>query len=190
MNAFSSQREAPPEVEWWDEPILGSTSYDAVLEGTDKIEDPTGPITFYVQHPVQIQPPWEKKKVEPQALKLTKRVRLPPCLGTGWVALLTDYGTFSRAGGEEDEEATSYGRAPRPPGSSPHGSHPARRPQRYMLRSLASYICTFPDPDSTSCLTSSVAQEPHEGPRQRRHPRSHAGRGQGPTSGRESAAGP
>lgn len=74
------QREAPPEVEWWDEPLLVDSSYSSATtpSGMDKIEggngqDPARPITIYVQHPVQIVAPWEKKKIEAQPLKLTKK---------------------------------------------------------------------------------------------------------------------
>lgn len=70
------KREPPPAVEWWDELLLGAESYDVLEAGTSLVDNPQGPITYFVQHPVQILPPWEKRKVEPQALKLTKKVRL------------------------------------------------------------------------------------------------------------------
>jgi hypothetical protein len=70
------KREPPPVVEWWDELLLGAESYDVLEQGTSQVDNPQGPITYFVQHPVQILPPWEKRKVEPQALKLTKKVGL------------------------------------------------------------------------------------------------------------------
>jgi len=69
--SLNSQRDAPPECEWWDEPLLPTKAYDDLT----KIESEDSPITIYVQHPVQIAAPWEKKKVEIRPLMLTKKVR-------------------------------------------------------------------------------------------------------------------
>lgn len=66
------QRDAPPECEWWDEPLLPTKAYDDLT----KIESEDSPVTIYVQHPVQIAAPWEKKKVEIRPLMLTKKVSL------------------------------------------------------------------------------------------------------------------
>lgn len=68
---FFLQRDAPPECEWWDEPLLPTKAYDDLT----KIESDDSPITIYVQHPVQIAAPWEKKKVEIKPLMLTKKAR-------------------------------------------------------------------------------------------------------------------
>ncbi|KAK7719109.1 U4/U5/U6 small nuclear ribonucleoprotein prp3 [Botryosphaeria dothidea] len=60
---------APPEVEWWDEGLVGS-EYDldkAKLEGSDSI------VTIYVQHPVLLEPPQEKRTVDLKPLPLTKK---------------------------------------------------------------------------------------------------------------------
>lgn len=65
------RREAPPECEWWDEPLLTDQKYTD-LSKIDS-DDPLGPINFYVQHPVQIAAPWEKRKVEIRPLMLTKK---------------------------------------------------------------------------------------------------------------------
>ncbi|EKG21186.1 protein of unknown function DUF1115 [Macrophomina phaseolina MS6] len=60
---------APPEVEWWDEGLVGS-EYDlekAKLEGPDSI------VTIYVQHPVLLEPPQEKRAAGLKPLPLTKK---------------------------------------------------------------------------------------------------------------------
>lgn len=51
----------PPDIEWWDENLVGGSSYDAIDDPKNlKIDTPDSIITIYVQHPVQIQPPQEK----------------------------------------------------------------------------------------------------------------------------------
>jgi U4/U6 small nuclear ribonucleoprotein PRP3 len=70
------QREAPPDIEWWDEPLLPSKSYDDLATNAAKISTDDSPITIYVQHPVQIAAPWDKKKVEARPLMLTKKANL------------------------------------------------------------------------------------------------------------------
>ncbi|CDZ98607.1 Putative u4/u6 small nuclear ribonucleoprotein [Phaffia rhodozyma] len=67
------RREPPPEVEWWDEPLLTNKTYDDVEASKTKIDAEDSPITPFVQHPIQIQAPWDKKKVEPRPLMLTKK---------------------------------------------------------------------------------------------------------------------
>ncbi|KAF2455210.1 pre-mRNA processing factor 3-domain-containing protein [Lineolata rhizophorae] len=60
-----------PEVEWWDEGLVGGPAYpeapqDARIEADDSI------ITVYVQHPVLMAPPQEKNAPAPKAMYLTK----------------------------------------------------------------------------------------------------------------------
>ncbi|KAG8989264.1 hypothetical protein FRB93_003704 [Tulasnella sp. JGI-2019a] len=74
------RREAPPEVEWWDETLLPNKTYDDITFTDDKadlsktlIRTKNSPITEYVQHPIPIPAPYERNKVELKPLKLTKR---------------------------------------------------------------------------------------------------------------------
>ncbi|EOD44470.1 U4 u6 small nuclear ribonucleo protein [Neofusicoccum parvum] len=59
---------APPEVEWWDEGLVGS-EYN--LEKA-KFEGPDSIVTIYVQHPVLLEPPQDKKNPGLKPLPLTK----------------------------------------------------------------------------------------------------------------------
>lgn len=54
--------------------MLPSGTYEDVANGSTSVADPEGPIKIYVQHPVQIAAPWDKKKVEARPLMLTKKV--------------------------------------------------------------------------------------------------------------------
>lgn len=60
---------APPEVEWWDEGLVGSdyNLENAKLEGSDSI------VTIYVQHPVLLEPPQDRKNPGLKPLPLTKK---------------------------------------------------------------------------------------------------------------------
>ncbi|OJD37030.1 u4 u6 small nuclear ribonucleoprotein [Diplodia corticola] len=60
---------APPAVEWWDEGLVGS-EYD--MEKA-KLDSPDSIITLYVQHPVLLEPPQEKKNPGLKPLPLTKK---------------------------------------------------------------------------------------------------------------------
>eukprot|EP00775_Hariotina_reticulata_P001133 gene1133-1471_t len=51
----------PPEVEWWDKPLLGVMQLRL------------GKITCYIEHPVPLEPPAAGPPPAPQPLKLTKR---------------------------------------------------------------------------------------------------------------------
>lgn len=62
-----------PNVEWWDQVLLVSGSYDDVTEEGPNIKP--NKITIYIQHPVPIEPPSEAPPPPPQPLKLTKKVR-------------------------------------------------------------------------------------------------------------------
>lgn len=69
-----SQREAPPDAEWWDVPLLPSKSYGDLTEGLAalNIRNDSSPITLYVQHPIPIPAPGEKDAAPLKPLMLTK----------------------------------------------------------------------------------------------------------------------
>ena len=64
----------PPEIEWWDEGIIAGSDYSLVdtLNGL-KIDTPDSVITAYVQHPVALEPPQEKKMPAPKPMYLTPK---------------------------------------------------------------------------------------------------------------------
>ena len=71
-----SQREAPPDAEWWDRSLLPNKTYDDVNNGIANlnIRSPDSVITIYIQHPIPLPPPGEKAgKPEPKPLKLTTK---------------------------------------------------------------------------------------------------------------------
>ena len=64
----------PPDMEWWDEGIVAGTDYSQIdapmglkIDTTDSI------ITIFVQHPVAIEPPQEKKMPPPKPMFLTPK---------------------------------------------------------------------------------------------------------------------
>ncbi|ODQ67871.1 PRP3-domain-containing protein [Nadsonia fulvescens var. elongata DSM 6958] len=64
----------PPLAEWWDEPYLKNKTYDDLdNESNLKIVTEDSEITFYVNHPIPIQAPWEKHLPPPKPLYLTKK---------------------------------------------------------------------------------------------------------------------
>lgn len=66
--------EAPPDVEWWDEGLLDSKTYDTINDpSTLKINTPDSIITEYIQHPVQLEPPQEKNAPPPKPMFLTAK---------------------------------------------------------------------------------------------------------------------
>ncbi|RFU34542.1 hypothetical protein B7463_g1830, partial [Scytalidium lignicola] len=66
--------EAPPDVEWWDEGLLDSKSYDTIDDPTAlKIDTPDSVITEYIQHPVQLEPPQEINAPPPKPMFLTAK---------------------------------------------------------------------------------------------------------------------
>jgi U4/U6 small nuclear ribonucleoprotein PRP3 len=77
------RRQPPPEVEWWDAPLLRNGTYEdldadgGVREGTT-IYDEGGEgrlVTLaFVQHPIPIPAPWEGKEPQARGLMLTKKV--------------------------------------------------------------------------------------------------------------------
>ncbi|KAH8816286.1 pre-mRNA processing factor 3-domain-containing protein [Xylogone sp. PMI_703] len=66
--------EAPPDVEWWDEGLLDSKTYDTIDDPTTlKIDTPDSVITEYIQHPVQLEPPQEANAPPPKPMFLTAK---------------------------------------------------------------------------------------------------------------------
>lgn len=65
----------PPLIEWWDKPYIRARLYN---EFKDKkldffLEHEDAPVSIYIQHPVPVQPPWEKHTVQEKAMFLTKK---------------------------------------------------------------------------------------------------------------------
>ncbi|KAF2877942.1 pre-mRNA processing factor 3-domain-containing protein [Massariosphaeria phaeospora] len=64
----------PPDVEWWDEGILEEKSYDCIDNPAKiKIESPDSIITIYVQHPVLLKAPQDKRLIETKPMYLTSK---------------------------------------------------------------------------------------------------------------------
>ncbi|KAI9599557.1 pre-mRNA processing factor 3-domain-containing protein [Syncephalis fuscata] len=63
----------PPDVEWWDEPLLINRTYDDVGLGQLLLAGEGSAITQYVQHPVPIPGPQDLKPVAPRPLMLTTK---------------------------------------------------------------------------------------------------------------------
>lgn len=61
----------PPDVEWWDEGLISTKSYDPSLKNL-KLEGEDTIVTRYIQHPVLLQPPQEKNAPPPKPMYLTK----------------------------------------------------------------------------------------------------------------------
>ena len=72
---YRTQREPPPEVEWWDISLLPNKTYEDVARGpwSLNIRNDNSPITIYVLHPIPLPPPGEKDKPGPKPLKLTTK---------------------------------------------------------------------------------------------------------------------
>ncbi|CCJ29285.1 unnamed protein product [Pneumocystis jirovecii] len=68
-------KEPPPDIEWWDEGLVTNKSYNDLDIGLAKIDTPDSIISFYIQHPIPIPPPFEKNQPPPKALMLTERER-------------------------------------------------------------------------------------------------------------------
>lgn len=65
--------EAPPEIEWWDEGLVDGT-YDNIEDASRlKIQTPDSIITEYVQHPVVLEPPQERKAAPTKPMYLTPK---------------------------------------------------------------------------------------------------------------------
>jgi U4/U6 small nuclear ribonucleoprotein PRP3 len=76
----SVKRQPPPEVEWWDAPLLRNSKYEdldeGMKDGTIVYDEGNQHVTLFVQHPIPIPAPWEGKMPELRGLMLTKKVRL------------------------------------------------------------------------------------------------------------------
>lgn len=70
------KRAAPPDAEWWDEPLLPSQKYDDLQHGMGYLHIHTedSPITIYIQHPIPIPAPGDKNKIALKPMMLTKKV--------------------------------------------------------------------------------------------------------------------
>ena len=63
---------APPDIEWWDEGLVAGSDYSKIdAPGGLKIDTGDSVITVFVQHPVPIEPPQEKKMPAPKPMFLT-----------------------------------------------------------------------------------------------------------------------
>lgn len=70
------KRQPPPEVEWWDAPLLVNKTYDDLdVPGGEGllIRNDESLVTLYVQHPIPIPAPEDSKPAESRALMLTKK---------------------------------------------------------------------------------------------------------------------
>ncbi|RKP09495.1 pre-mRNA processing factor 3-domain-containing protein, partial [Thamnocephalis sphaerospora] len=65
----------PPDVEWWDEPLLENRSYDDVAAGNIRLSGEDTLVTVYVQHPVPIPGPQDKAADVARPLLLTEKER-------------------------------------------------------------------------------------------------------------------
>jgi U4/U6 small nuclear ribonucleoprotein PRP3 len=64
----------PPEVEWWDEGILGEKTYDCIDQPDKvKIDSEDSIITIYVQHPPLLKAPQDQRLVEVKPMYLTTK---------------------------------------------------------------------------------------------------------------------
>ncbi|KAK9479531.1 pre-mRNA processing factor 3-domain-containing protein [Lipomyces japonicus] len=68
------KREEPPNVEWWDQPLLTNETYEDIDNASLlKIYTEDSPITIYIQHPVPIAAPWAKNEPIIRPPHLTKK---------------------------------------------------------------------------------------------------------------------
>jgi U4/U6 small nuclear ribonucleoprotein PRP3 len=66
--------EAPPDIEWWDEGLVEGQNYDSIDDSKRlKIETPDSIVTWYIQHPVALEPPQEKLAPPPKPMYLTSK---------------------------------------------------------------------------------------------------------------------
>ncbi|KAJ3335695.1 hypothetical protein HDU93_004653, partial [Gonapodya sp. JEL0774] len=67
-------RDPPPDVEWWDVPLLATGTYADLDTNSLKLDPDQGSIiTVYIQHPVPLPPPLESGATAPKPLMLTKK---------------------------------------------------------------------------------------------------------------------
>lgn len=66
--------EAPPDIEWWDEGLVDGKNYDEIEDPKKlKIHTDDSIITYYIQHPVLLEPPQEKNVPAPKPMFLTAK---------------------------------------------------------------------------------------------------------------------
>ncbi|KAG4095028.1 pre-mRNA processing factor 3-domain-containing protein [Neocallimastix lanati (nom. inval.)] len=76
VSDMSVKKEAPPNIEWWDAPLMKNPEiFDPSEEGINFDTDHGSVITLYIQHPVQINPPVDMGPPPPKPLMLTKKER-------------------------------------------------------------------------------------------------------------------
>ncbi|KAI0010590.1 PRP3-domain-containing protein [Xylariaceae sp. FL0662B] len=64
--------EAPPDIEWWDEGLVDGKNYDNIEDPKAlKIDTEDTIVTYYVQHPIPIDPPQEAQAPPPKPMYLT-----------------------------------------------------------------------------------------------------------------------
>ncbi|XP_065870018.1 protein RDM16 isoform X2 [Euphorbia lathyris] len=66
-------KEAIPEIEWWDAPLLPGSTYSEIDDVNVRDKMKMEKLTIYVEHPRPIEPPAEAAPPPPQPLKLTKK---------------------------------------------------------------------------------------------------------------------
>ncbi|KAK0706638.1 pre-mRNA processing factor 3-domain-containing protein [Lasiosphaeria miniovina] len=64
--------DAPPELEWWDEALIGGKDYSDIPQSL-KLDTDDTIVTSLIQHPVAIEPPQEKLAPEPKPMYLTPK---------------------------------------------------------------------------------------------------------------------
>ncbi|KAL9606617.1 MAG: hypothetical protein Q9179_000203 [Wetmoreana sp. 5 TL-2023] len=66
--------EPPPDIEWWDEGLLATPSYNSLdVPNGLKIDTEDSIITIYIQHPVALNPPQEAKMPPLKPMHLTAK---------------------------------------------------------------------------------------------------------------------
>ncbi|PFH54998.1 hypothetical protein XA68_11125 [Ophiocordyceps unilateralis] len=66
--------EPPPDVEWWDEGLLGERSYELIEDSSRlNFDSPGSIVTEYIQHPVALKPPQDRHQVPAKPMFLTSK---------------------------------------------------------------------------------------------------------------------
>jgi len=76
VSDMSVKKEVPPNIEWWDAPLMKNPEIVEPIEENINFDTDNGSvITLYIQHPVQISPPNDNGPPPPKPLMLTKKER-------------------------------------------------------------------------------------------------------------------
>jgi len=76
VSDMSVKKEAPPNIEWWDAPLMKNPEIFEPTEENINFDTENGSvITLYIQHPVPINPPVDMGPPPPKPLMLTKKER-------------------------------------------------------------------------------------------------------------------